>query len=86
MSPLAKQIISSLSEEKDNMILAEVLDFYEYLKEKRKKDRETQWQNVEEEIPTDEEVNIIKNYSGNKATDASLTTLDRLAEELGLNE
>ena len=34
MSPLAKQVIDSLSQEKDNRILGEVLDFYEYLKEK----------------------------------------------------
>ena len=55
MSPLAKQVIKSLSQEKENLILAEVLDFYEYLKVKRKRDIENQWQNVEDEIPTEEE-------------------------------
>jgi len=55
LSPLAKQVIKSLSQEKENLILAEVLDFYEYLKVKRKRDIENQWQNVEDEIPTEEE-------------------------------
>lgn len=36
MSPLEKMIIQALENEDDDIILAEVLDFYEYLKEKRK--------------------------------------------------
>ena len=37
MSPLAKMIIKALENEEDDIVLAEVLDFYEYLKEKKKK-------------------------------------------------
>ena len=36
MSPLAKMIIQALENEDDDIVLAEVLDFYEYLKEKKK--------------------------------------------------
>ena len=34
MSPLAKEIIDKLNKEEDILVLAEVLDFYEYIKEK----------------------------------------------------
>ena len=37
MSPLAKMIIQALEDENDDIVLAEVLDFYEYLKEKTKR-------------------------------------------------
>ena len=37
MSPLEKMIIQALENEDDDIILAEVLDFYEYLKEKKKR-------------------------------------------------
>jgi hypothetical protein len=35
MSPLAKEIIDKLNNEKDSEVLAEVLDFYEYIKQKK---------------------------------------------------
>ncbi|MEF9958744.1 MAG: hypothetical protein RR448_11975 [Niameybacter sp.] len=35
MSPLAKEVIEKLSHEEDNELLAEVLDFYEYVKQKK---------------------------------------------------
>ncbi|KOA20838.1 hypothetical protein CLHOM_09810 [Clostridium homopropionicum DSM 5847] len=35
MSPLAKEVIEKLSKENDAQVLAEVLDFYEYLKQKK---------------------------------------------------
>lgn len=35
MSPLAKEIIDKLNKEEDSHVLAEVLDFYEYLKQKK---------------------------------------------------
>ena len=85
MSPLAKQVIDSLSQEKDNKILGEVLDFYEYLKEKRKKNLENDWDSVEEDAPTDEEINIINSYIDNKSGEENLTSLDLLAKELGAN-
>lgn len=37
MSPLAKDIIEKLNNEQDTRVLAEVLDFYEYLKQKNDK-------------------------------------------------
>jgi hypothetical protein len=37
MSPLAKEIIEKLNKEDDAQVLAEVLDFYEYLKQKKNK-------------------------------------------------
>jgi hypothetical protein len=38
VSPLAKEVIKKLSEEHDAQVLAEVLDFYEYLKQKKQKE------------------------------------------------
>lgn len=38
MSPLAKEIIDKLNREEDSQVLAEVLDFYEYLKQKKNKE------------------------------------------------
>lgn len=35
MTALSKEIIEKLSKEKDIEVVAEVLDFYEYLKEKK---------------------------------------------------
>ena len=35
MSPLAKEVIEKLSHEEDVELLAEVLDFYEYVKQKK---------------------------------------------------
>ena len=41
MSPLKKKmIIQALENEDDDIILAEVLDFYEYLKEKKKRQKD----------------------------------------------
>lgn len=37
MLPLAKMIIEALENEEDDIVLAEDLDFYGYLKEKKKK-------------------------------------------------
>ena len=36
MSPLAKMIIQALENEDDDIVLAEVLDFYEYLRKDKK--------------------------------------------------
>ena len=49
MSPLEKMIIQALENEDDDIILAEVLDFYEYLKEKKKRQKDTLWKNIQEE-------------------------------------
>ena len=52
MSPLEKMIIQALENEDDDIILAEVLDFYEYLKEKKKRQKDTLWKNIQEDEPT----------------------------------
>ena len=38
MSPLAKEIIDRLNREDDELILSEVLDFYEYVKQKKQRE------------------------------------------------
>lgn len=35
MSPLAKELVEKLNNEEDTQVLAQVLDFYEYLKQKK---------------------------------------------------
>ena len=69
MSPLAKMIIQALENEDDDIILAEVLDFYEYLKEKKKRQKDTLWKNIQEDEPTNEEIEIINNYIQREAKD-----------------
>ena len=69
MSPLEKMIIQALENEDDDIILAEVLDFYEYLKEKKKRQKDTLWKNIQEDEPTNEEIEIINNYIQSEAKD-----------------
>ncbi|MEG0799491.1 MAG: hypothetical protein RSG51_03660 [Bacilli bacterium] len=38
MNPLTKEVIDILEKEEDNNLIAEVLDFYEYLKVKKEKE------------------------------------------------
>ncbi|MBB6714539.1 hypothetical protein [Clostridium gasigenes] len=82
MSPLAKEVIDVLGKEEDNNLLAEVLDFYGYLKAKKRKEEDIKWQLVKEDEATDEEVDIINRYESNK-TDNSIS-LDMLTKELGI--
>lgn len=84
MSPLAKTIIKALENEDDDIVLAEVLDFYEYLKEKKKRQKDIQWKSIEEDEPTNEEIEIINNYIKSDSNDT--VSLDDLAKDLGLNE
>ena len=84
MSPLAKMIIHALENEDDDIVLAEVLDFYEYLKEKKKRQKDILWKNIQEDEPTNEEVEIINNYIQNDSNDT--ISLDDLAKDLGINE
>ena len=77
MSPLAKMIIQALENEDDDIVLAEVLDFYEYLKEKKKRQKDILWKNIQE-------VEIINNYIQNDSNDT--ISLDDLAKDLGINE
>ncbi|MBU3109857.1 hypothetical protein [Clostridium gasigenes] len=84
MSPLAKEVIDVLGKEEDNNLLAEVLDFYGYLKAKKRKEEDIKWQLVKADEATDEEVDIINRYESNK-TDNSIS-LDMLTKELGIYE
>ena len=84
MSPLEKMIIQALENEDDDIILAEVLDFYEYLKEKKKRQKDTLWKNIQEDEPTNEEIEIINNYIQREAKD-ELYRLSRNSKERELS-
>lgn len=80
MSPLAKEVIEKLSHEEDAELLAEVLDFYEYVKQRKIK---RVWENIEEIEPTDEEIEICNQY---QSKEQEVTDFDSLVQELGLDE
>lgn len=80
MSPLAKEVIEKLSNEEDVEILAEVLDFYEYMKYKKHKKL---WENVQEIEPDDIEKSICEQY---QREEQQLIDFEDLVQELGLNE
>lgn len=82
MSPLAKEIIDKLYKEKDPLVLAEVLDFYEYLKQKKSKDTMKLWDLIEEDEPTDEEMKVYSEYKNSKK---DLIPLEDLVKELNLD-
>lgn len=84
MSPLAKEVIEALSNEEDEIVLAEVLNFYEYLKEKKKKHLNVIWDNIEEVEPTKEEIEKINEHIDIEIGDN--ISLDDLARDLGINE
>lgn len=80
MSPLAKEVIDKLSHEQDTELLAEVLDFYEYVKQKKVKKL---WENIKEVEPDEEEKKICNEYEENQD---ELVKLNALVQELGLDE
>lgn len=80
VSPLAKEVIEKLSHEEDNELLAEVLDFYEYVKQKKLK---KMWESMKEVEPTDEEIEICNAYQNNEQ---EMTDFDSLVQELGLDD
>ena len=80
MSPLAKEVIEKLSREEDVEILAEVLDFYEYMKYRKHKKL---WENVQEVEPDEIEKSICEQY---RREEQQLVDFDDLVQELGLNE
>ncbi|MGL5752086.1 MAG: hypothetical protein ACRCXT_16255 [Paraclostridium sp.] len=84
MSPLAKEVIEALSNEEDEVVLAEVLNFYEYLKDKKKKQLNKIWNNVEEVEPTKEEIEIINGHIESNIGDS--ISLDDLSRDLGIKE
>ncbi|MEK6263995.1 MAG: hypothetical protein N2B06_04395 [Clostridium sp.] len=83
MSPLAKEVIEKLNKEEDAQVLAEVLDFYEYLKHKNDKDLEIRWSKIEEDEVTEDENKLCKQYKNSKE---ELIPLENLIKELNLGE
>lgn len=81
MSPLAKEIIEKLNREEDSQVLAEVLDFYEYLKQKKNKSIQNRWQHLEEDEPTEEETKLYKQY---KDVKEEFIPLENIMKELNL--
>lgn len=59
--------------------MAEVLDFYEYLKQKKQK----KWADIEEDEPDKEEIRICKEY---KDSTEEVVSLKDLIMELNLDE
>ncbi len=80
MSPLAKEVIDRLSHEEDTELLAEVLDFYEYVKQKKMKKK---WDNIQEVEPDENEKYICNEYQNDTQ---QFLDLDLLVQELGLDE
>lgn len=83
MSSLAKKIIEKLNKENDVQILAEVLDFYEYLKQKKSENLQKRWECIQEDEPTEEE---IKSYDQYKESKEEVIPLENIMEELNLYE
>jgi gentisate 1,2-dioxygenase len=79
VSPLAREIIEKLNKEEDPRVLAEVLDFYEYLKQKKLKELQKKWTEIHEDEPTEDEVKIFQEYKNSKE---ELLPLDDLIKEL----
>ncbi|MCY6483247.1 hypothetical protein OW763_02615 [Clostridium aestuarii] len=82
MSPLSKEVIEKLIKEEDSQVLAEVLDFYEYLKQKKQKQLKKEWASIEEDEPDAEEIKICKEYKNSKE---DLVPLEGLMKELNLD-
>ncbi len=82
MSPLSKEIIEKLNKEEDTQILAEVLDFYEYLKQKKNKELHKKWGYIEEVEPTEDESRLCEQYKKSKE---EFIPLENLIEELNLD-
>jgi hypothetical protein len=82
MSPLAREIIDKLNKEEDPRVLAEVLDFYEYLRQKKQRDLERKWSEIDEDEPNEDEVKILQEYENSKE---ELIPLDELMKELNID-
>ncbi|MCB2288510.1 hypothetical protein LGK97_01850 [Clostridium sp. CS001] len=83
MSPLAKEIIEKLNKEKDSRVLGEVLDFYEYLKQKKDKELQKKWADIDEDEATEDEK---KSYQQYKNLNEQVIPLENLMKELNLDE
>ena len=83
MSPLAKEIIEKLNKEDDARVLGEVLDFYEYLKQKKDKALQKKWTEIDEDEASEDEKKL---YQKHKNSNEEVIPLEDLMEELNLNE
>ena len=83
MSPLVKEIIDRLNREDDELILSEVLDFYEYVKQKKQRELQKKWSKIEEDDPTQDEIKLYEDYKNEKEETVSLESVVR---ELNLYE
>ena len=83
MSPLAKEIIDRLNIEDDELILSEVLDFYEYVKQKKQSELRRNWSKIEKDDPTQDEIKLYEDYKNEKEETVSLECVVR---ELNLYE
>ena len=83
MSPLAKEIIEKLNKEEDSRVLGEVLDFYEYLKQKKDKELQKKWTNIDEDEATEDEKKLYQQY---KNLNEQVIPLENLMKELKLDE
>jgi len=83
MSPLAKEIIDRLNREDDELILSEVLDFYEYVKQKKQSELRRNWSKIEKDDPTQDEIKLYEDYKNEKEETVSLESVIR---ELNLYE
>ena len=77
MSPLAKEIIDKLNKEQDVMVLAEVLDFYEYIKQKKHKELQKKWSQIDEDEPTEDEIKLYQEYKNKKEEEIPLENIIR---------
>lgn len=83
MSPLAKEIIDKLNREEDELVLSEVLDFYEYVKQKKQRELQKKWETIEEDEPMEDEKTLYQDY---KNKEDEVVNLENIIKELNLNE
>jgi len=83
MSPLAKEIIDRLNREDDELILSEVLDFYEYVKQRKQNELQKKWSKIEEEDPSQDEIKQYEDYKNEKE---EIVSLENVVRELNLYE
>ena len=79
MSPLSQKIIDKLSSELDEQVLVEVLDFYEYIKNKKRNKNNLSWADIMEDEPTAEERRILDGYDESEDV---LSNFSSLVQEL----
>jgi hypothetical protein len=71
-----------LNKEEDPRSIEEVLDFYEYLKQKKVKEIQMKWSEITEDEPRSYEVNLYVEY---KNSIGEVVSLDSLIKELNID-